>query len=353
MPILPKFICIFVAFSMDNMKIPIHKIENYTDAHLLDVRNVHAVKSGHYFVDDSVFVGGDAPKKFIGVYDYNLLAHKHKSNNKNWIRYIAKTGQKWYPMESVTELMMNRLGTVFELKMADSLIAMIGGQLRFLSRYFLHPKKEELVHGADILAGYLNESTRYIEEVDKQKMTRELFTLQLIEVSVSSMFLYQKSDIMHELAKLVIFDAVVGNNDRHFFNWGVIRSIDNSFQPFFSPVYDTARDLFWNCSEKKLRDIVAVDKTMRSYIRKYCKNSRPKIGWEGENNPNHFRLFQKIYENEFYITKDEIQAMLSHNMQERMLAEVTDKFQHLMSADRIMLICECLKHRFNELRAIL
>jgi len=120
---------------------------------------------------------------------------------------------------------MNRLGVIFGLTMADSQIAMIGGQLRFLSRYFLHPAQEELVHGADILAGYLNESTRYVEEVDEQKMTRDLFTLQVIEDAVASLFLYQKDEILHELVKLIIFDALVGNNDRHFFNWGVIRSV--------------------------------------------------------------------------------------------------------------------------------
>lgn len=132
------------------MKIPVHKIENYTDAHRLDVRNVPVIKRSNYFVDDTVSVDGDAPKKFIGIYNYQLLDHKHKSNRKNWIRYIAKTGHKWYPTESITELLMNRLGVIFGLTMADSQIAMIGGQLRFLSRYFLHPAQEELVHGADI-----------------------------------------------------------------------------------------------------------------------------------------------------------------------------------------------------------
>lgn len=335
------------------MKIPIHKIENYTDAHRLDVSNIPVVKRGCYFVDDTITIDGDAPKKFIGIYDYLLLNHKHKSNRKNWIRYIAKTGHKWYPTESITELLMNRLGCIWGLNMADSQIAMIGGQLRFLSRYFLNPGKEELVHGADILAGYLNESTRYVEEVDEQKMTRDLFTLQLIEKSVESLFLYQKDEIMHELSRLVIFDAVVGNNDRHFFNWGVIRSIENHFQPYFSPIYDTARGLFWNYSEWKLKDIVDVNKTMDSHIRRYCKCSRPKIGWEGEKNPNHFQLFKQIYENEFYTTKEEIKMMFNPSILDRMIAEVKTNFQPLMSVNRITLICKCLEYRFNELKKIL
>lgn len=335
------------------MKIPVYKIENYTASCLKDVRNIPDIKRVNYFVDDSVSVDGDAPKKFIGLYDHELLGNRHKANKKNWIRYIAKTGHKWYPIESITELLLNRLGAIFGLNMAESRIAMIGGQLRFLSRYFLHSGKDELVHGADILAGYLNESPHYVEEVDEQKMTRDLFTLQVIEEAVANLFLRQKDKIMHELSRLVIFDAVVGNNDRHFFNWGVIRSVDSSFPPYFSPIYDTARGLFWNYSESKIRDIVEVNRTTDSHIRKYCKDSRPKIGWEGEKNPNHFNLFKQIYANEFHISKDDVRQLLTPDVLERMKAEVKQNFQFLMSMNRITLICKCLEYRFNELRKLL
>ena len=334
------------------MNIPIHKIENYTDAHCLNVRAVPVIKRIDYFVDDSTTVDGDAPKKFIGVYDHKLLGSKHKSNRKNWVRYIAKTGQKWYPIESITELLLNKLGTIFGLKMAESKIAMIGGQLRFLSRYFLNPAKEELVHGADILAGYLNDTPDFVEEVDKQKLTREWFTLQFVESAISNMFLHQKEDIMHELVKLIIFDALVGNNDRHFFNWGVIRSVEGSFQPYFSPIYDTARGLFWNDSDSKLTGIVEVNKITDSHIRKYCKSSRPKIGWEGETNLNHFQLFEKIYTNKFYISGDEIKGLLAPLVLEQMIKEVRNNFQSLMTTNRIILICKCLEYRFNELSKI-
>lgn len=335
------------------MKIPVYKIENYTDIPVLSVHGVPVIKQGYFFVDNSVTVDGDAPKKFIGIYNYQLLEHKRKANQKNWIRYIAKTGHKWYPMESITELLMNRLGTVFGMTMADSSIAMIGGQLRFLSRYFLRPDKEELVHGADILAGYLNKSTRYVEEVDEKKMTRDLFTLQVIEEAVTSLFPSQKDEIMKELVKLLIFDALIGNNDRHFFNWGVVRSVENSFLPFFSPVYDTARGLFWNYSESKLRDIAEVNKTADSHIRKYCKESRPKIGWEGVKNPNHFQLFELIYNNEFHIARDEVEEILDPNVLNGMISEVRQNFATLMSENRVALICRCLEYRFNELRKIL
>ena len=338
---------------MNVSKIPIHRIENFTDRHCLNIRKIPVIKRKDYFVDDSMTVSGDAPKKFIGVYDYKLLNHRRRDNRRNWVRYIAKTGHKWYPIESITELLLNRLGVIFSLKMAESRIAMIGGQLRFLSRYFLNLKREELVHGADILAGFLNDTPEFIEEVDKRNLTRDWFTVQFVERAVEYMFTYQKEEILHDLSKLLIFDALVGNNDRHFFNWAVVRSIDKSFQPYFSPVYDTARGLFWNYSENKIKDIVLINKTITNHIRTYCDKSKPKIGWDGTKNINHFRLFEKIYNNEFYISKKEVQDLLTPNLLELMKSEVRANFDELMTPERIIMICECLDYRFNKLSLML
>lgn len=334
-------------------RIPIHQIENYSGQHGLWIKYIPVIKNKHYYVDNNVSIDGDAPKKFIGVYDYRMLNSKHKSNQSNWIKYIAKTGHKWYPVESITEYMLNRLGMAFGLDMAESRLAMIGGQLRFLSKYFLESKHDELVHGADILAGYLNEPTEYIEDIDAQNLTRNLLTLQFIESAISNSFFSYKEDLMRGLVRLIIFDALVGNNDRHFFNWGIIRSLNGRKQPKFSPIYDTARGLFWNYSEMKLRDIVEINKTVTKHVNRYCKNSKPKIGWDGETGINHFNLFANIYKNEFYFTKDEIVDMLHPSLIDEMIKIIDSDFRILISPNRYHLICECLKYRFEKMRSFL
>lgn len=96
-----------------------------------------------------------------------------------------------------------------------------------------------------------------------------------------------------------------------------------------------------------------MNKTVDRHIRKYCKDSRPKIGWEGEKNPNHFQLFERIYTNEFHIKKEEVRDLLPLAILERMITEVRQNFQPLMSVNRVTLICKCLEYRFNELRKLL
>lgn len=51
---------------------------------------------------------------------------------------------------------------------------------------------------------------------------------------------------------MLLFDALTDNNDRHYYNWGVISHIKNEHKPYFLPVYDTAKGLLWNVSDEKV-----------------------------------------------------------------------------------------------------
>lgn len=335
------------------MLMPYHKIENFSSSHLMAVKDIPTIKARDYFIDDTISVDGDAPKKFIGVYDNTLLRGKHRTNKKNWVRYIAKTGHKWYPIESITEFLLNKLGEVFGLKMANSRIVVIGGQLRFLSEYFIKQETEELIHGAEIISAYLNVEPSYVEEVDKQHLTRELFPLQLIEQAVKAMFPKQADEILRALVLLIIYDAIVGNNDRHFYNWGVVDTHNNKKQPYFSPVYDTARGLFWNYSEDSIHKLLGNGSNVDAAIQKYCQKSQPKIGWEGLAKINHFELVNEIFNKEFYISKSEIKTLISYKVLEKMQEIIRTEFCSLFSGNRVLVINKCLSYRFTELNKML
>jgi len=84
------------------------------------------------------------------------MATPKSKKRKYWSYYIAKVGQKWYPIESINEHLLNRIGEVLDLNMAKSYLRLADNQIRFLSKYFTK-KDEELVHGANIFSAYLNE----------------------------------------------------------------------------------------------------------------------------------------------------------------------------------------------------
>lgn len=308
----------------------VYPIEKMTYGYNIEIQGVETISEGLYQVEN-VNLSGDAPKSLIRI-----------GENK----YIAKTGQKWYPIESITEHLLNQLGTIFGLKMAESRLAIINNQLRFLSKWFL-TEKESLVHGAEIFDNYLQDAV-FVREIEKQKMARDLFTLQFVEKSIKHFSPQYNIEIMRNLVKLLLFDALVGNNDRHFENWAVIVK-NRGYKPEFSPIYDTARGLFWNQSEMSLNTFTD------SKIKKYSIGSKPKLGWDGVNDKdlNHFRLVKEIYQNQFYITFSEVKELFADNKIVKMKNFVNKNFAQLMSDRRIELIGKCLDFRFSTIKEIL
>ncbi len=327
-----------------NYIIPENK-SGYIPAKIL--KPIMTIKKRNFIVVNDFSVGGDAPKNFIKIYRYGRVKRK---NRKGWIKYIAKTGHKWYPNESITEHLLNSIGKTLGLLMANSELAMISGQLRFLSEYFLDSKEQELVHGVDIFAGYLSDKD-FVEEIEERQMARTFFTFQFAVEAIKHSFPIEYEYLTSSFVKLLVFDGIIGNNDRHFYNWGVVKSINSAQKPYFSPIFDTARGLFWNDSESKITAIMSEQNRLQAYLRKYIKKSLPKIGWEGEKNLNHFQLIQKIknLDPKYAVI---INKLVEEEQEAIVLKMINSDFSMLLSPHRKNIIIACVKLRFKHLRTL-
>ena len=129
-------------------------------------KEIKILRKGYYVIIDTP-IGGDAPKDFIRVYEYTPNSKIRKVRPKSWSTYIAKVGHKHYPMESVTEYLLNQIGETMGFKMAESKLMHSHNQLRFLSKYFLTNPDNILDHGAQIFASYLGDIA-FAEEVEEK-----------------------------------------------------------------------------------------------------------------------------------------------------------------------------------------
>ncbi len=219
-----------------------------------------------------------------------------------------------------------------------------------LSRYFLK-KDDILVHGAQIFAGYLADKD-LAEEIEKKGLARKLFTFQFAEDAVRSMFNDYAELIMQKFVKMLTFDAIVGNNDRHFYNWGVITRLENRKNPTFAPIYDTARGLYWNENEEAILTYLRDPKSIQTRISKYIANSKPKTGWEGIDDPNHFQLIEKIYQADDRY-KGIIFELLKEENYRRMACLIDEEFVYLLSKERRKMMALCLEMRWQKLNEII
>ena len=298
------------------------------------------LRRGYYFVENQP-IAGDAPKDFIRVYTYGMARRR---SPQKWTAYIAKVGHKWYPNESVTEHLLTRVGQLLGLTMAESSLMSAHGQIRFLSRYFLN-RNQILVHGAQIFSGYL-EDKEFVEEVERMGATSDLFTFQFIEEAIAARFPNKADSILEAYTRMLAFDAIVGNNDRHHYNWGVVVHANADHEPYFSPIYDTARAFFWNHPDSELHAVEqrAGSEPTAGFVEKYVRNSRPKTGWNGETNPDHFTLIRRIHD-----AHPNLRAGLVSLCRPRILHQVkallNSEFRPLMSVVRREMIMTCLKRR--------
>lgn len=305
------------------------------------------VKRKHYFLVTDIAITGDAPKDLIRLYSYEKGIHRSKSN---WELYIVKHGHKHYPNESITEYLLNRIGEVLEFDMSVSKLGLIGSQIRFFSKYFLKkPDVQILNHGAELYAGFINDKN-LIEEIEQQKLSADLFTIQFTENTINNFFPENASVIFRKFLEMLLFDAIVGNNDRHFYNWGVITDLRGKTAPFFAPIYDTARGLYWNDHDDKLTKMFKFGSQLNQQIEFYANKSKPKIGWEGKTKLNHFELIDLIKDIPLIRDTDTFTKHLTPNKYQNLEQMISTEFKHLLSPYRIELILRTLTYRFTGLK---
>jgi hypothetical protein len=312
-------------------------------------RHIKTIKKNEYYsLNESV--GGDAPKDVIKLYEYGRTK---KDNLKSWIRYIAKIGHKWYPNESITEQLLTEIGKCFGIKIANSKLVYAENYIRFLSEHF-HNEEQTLIHGANILSRFIKESDNsWIDDMDRNRTLKSEININDVIRAIENVFPDDFIAIINDFYHMILFDALTGNNDRHYYNWGVVTHIKNKHKPYFSPVYDTARALFWNESDNY---IVSLQKEINNpnnlKINNYVIKSVPKLSVPNNKHCNHFDLVNFLKEKN-YISDEHKYIWTNEKNLEKVISVLNKDFKYLFIPERRVIIEKILRQRFNNLVQIL
>lgn len=281
-------------------------------------------------------VMGDAPKDFSTDREYRP---GHRSRRRPTDSFIAKVGSKFYPTESITEQLITRIGQTYKLTIADSKLRMLDGQVRFMSKYFLRQGLDQLTHGAEIFERCLGkEEYRGLQEKKKES---EYFSFQMTCEAVRNAFPEHEKRIISKLVEMLTFDALIGHNDRHPYNWGVIVPVRKVGTPRFAPVYDTARALFWQNNEDYIGQALEGNSPK---LAKYIRLCVAPFGWDGETKVDFFRLIGLIWSC-YECYRQNIEKFLTIPPLEKSILCVDKEFGLLMSPNRRELIKRCLGQR--------
>jgi hypothetical protein len=270
----------------------------------------------------------------------------------NW--YIAKLGQRNNDLEVVTEYLIYLIGRNIGAGIAEAKLATFRGKLRFLSKYFLdRTQRDELVHGVQLFKELYDE--RAITGVLRnQPREQEMFSLQAIRNAFGAHYVEYGLDVerslFSSLVEMVVHDAIIGVQDRHHENWGVVvRRGKAGPPPRFSPLFDSARGLFCNESDEQLKSRMA-NRDWEQWLDGYIARSRPLMGWDGLSPARgrklitHDQLVAAVYRDEPGM-RPRIQAILSAYDWKALRDEIKGRVGPLCSGLRLAVILTLLRRR--------
>lgn len=204
-----------------------------------------------------------------------------------------------------------------------------------------------LLEGVELIqASYPNYNLKEL----KDSVTNEKYSVQMIEKSL------QDSSYMKEILKMIIFDCLIGNSDRHHSNWAEIAKVyydqENYmfiFEFSISPLYDNGSSLCSYINEEAIELILKDNMRFEALVNTKSKSA---IGWENVRPINHFDLLKKIRENYFDKTKICVKT-IKDNIDEINIVKILDEFSNdIISTNMKKLLRKYIIERKNRILKI-
>lgn len=133
------------------------------------------------------------------------------------------------------------------------------------------------------------------------------------------------------IAKILLFDALIGNSDRHHSNWGITEtkgflSVEKGVFPVnamtLSPLYDNGSSL---CSYINESDIETILKDKIRYESIINTKSKSAIGWNNIRPIRHFELIKNL-RNEYYEETVNFVINIKENITEQSIDTILSNF---------------------------
>jgi len=301
--------------------------------------------------------------------------------------YYFKEPELKYPWEHWTEIAASKIGAHLDFNVLDYNIGIYGDRVGCISKSMTEPE-DELIHGQQFL-------TQIKPKFDKKKGSDHSF--QLINVVFQDPNLYAQ---FGEFLKMIVFDAIIGNRDRHQQNWGVIRTVrvamkkgkidahtfrkERNFWNFilnilkgqtgldsliknidikeeysFTPFFDNGNCLGYNLTNEAINIYLQNEEKLKTYL--FGKKATSHIKWENEN-LTHIELLRKvseIYPNGINGIIGECLTKYKKSDLETIIYSLDNNFDnkrhgiYALTLQRKELMCKLIKLRIDSLQQLL
>lgn len=307
------------------------------------------INISHWNLQQWYNTGGTRAKKYLHNPDDNKTYYFKKSIDK-------------YPFEFWSEIIAYELGKQVGFDVLKYDVAIFYNEIGCVSQSMIDPDKEELIEIGKYLQAFDNTFS------PEDRKLRNQYTFQLIEGALQT---FKLELFFDKLLEVLVFDALIGNSDRHQENWAFISNysaLSKSLDEFeyvinspeidklpkwlqkivslasvkkgnktelspevstiklrfrknkkFAPIYDSGSSLCRECTDDKIESMLKNQSEVEGYLRKGLSE----IHWEKEK-INHFDLLKNILATGYAQKLQPIIQKVVKNYNEKGLINVLD-----------------------------
>lgn len=251
--------------------------------------------------------------------------------------YFFKESIPRYPSEFWSEIISSKIGALLGFDLLDYNIGILHNTVGCICESMVNQRTEELDHGINLIKN----------SVPGFKISeRPVILFTDVEKSFQNY-----GGFINRFIDILVFDAIIGNQDRHSENWAVIRSLDTTHEkynkkkiairlyeiykrtglrlkniPFksfflkymnkaeivnikFSPIYDSGSSLGREIAEDRIPEFLSNSNRMNQYI----LNGKSEVKWDkARKKINHFELLTFIRGKYKTVVKSRIEDVISN-----------------------------------------
>jgi len=270
-------------------------------------------------------------------------------------RYLLKESRKGAPWQFWMEIIAYRIGDVLGIEVPPTYIGMssrdgTGPVIGSLIEWF-YGDQDVYVDGSKLI-GPLIENFDYQTGEQHNLQTN----LKIIGAKPNHVKQFQKK-LLGYWARILAFDTILGNTDRHQENWGLVfqpKENPGQFDIIFSPAFDNGSALDYGVPERRFEEFPSSD-----YAQKYLHNGKHHMKWSLEDQKNlNFFEFMKRFVSEYPSTKQMVEELLQfqrEDLEKRLNPlldiEVLEKFR--LTPSRLRFTIDMIFRRVNLLKEAL